>query len=167
MGADLFERARGNLAALLERRGGIPSTDGLAVPWIVPRMTRCDAVYEEIEAFYDRWLLAAGAAVIDPLPASRPGERIDPLPPPPAVARRLVRDRMVVRCDGSVVPGGALDFGVSKSIGDLSRDDLSKLWKKASAFVPAGAQIEASPSGTGGLGGPAREREASLVSPAP
>jgi hypothetical protein len=170
MGADLFERARTNLIGLLERRGSLPggAGGGLPVPWIVPRITRCDAVYEEIETFYDRWILAAGAAVIDPLPRPLAGDRIEPLPPPPAVAGRMRSQRMVIRSDGSVVPGGALDFSASKAIGDLSRDDLAKLWKKAAASRPlATPALDPTAQSAGELGGPAREREAELVSQAP
>jgi hypothetical protein len=61
---------------------------GLPHPWIAPRITRRDAVYEEIEGFYDRGLVFAAACVIDPLPAPIPGERIAPLPLPKAAARR-------------------------------------------------------------------------------
>lgn len=57
----------------------VPGIPGL---WVVPRITRQDAVYQEIEEFYDAWLMEAGACVIDPLPAPRPGERIAPLPRP-------------------------------------------------------------------------------------
>src|SRR5690606_17856867 len=43
-GIDAFERVRANVELLIDTRvraGGIP------VPWIVPRITRCDATYEQ------------------------------------------------------------------------------------------------------------------------
>ncbi|HZW09621.1 MAG TPA: 6-hydroxymethylpterin diphosphokinase MptE-like protein [Phycisphaerales bacterium] len=89
-----FERARENLVALLQERAA-----GGAMPrvWIVPRITRCDAVYGELESFYDRWLTVAQACVIDPLPRAVGGERIAPLPEPGLAAwRGAMRDLMVL-----------------------------------------------------------------------
>lgn len=75
-----------NLCTLVDSR---PWVEGLPRLWVVPRITRRDEVYAEIESFYDRWLMAAGACVIDPLAAPVAGARIAPLPPPSAAARRL------------------------------------------------------------------------------
>jgi hypothetical protein len=81
----LFAQNRDAIDLLLERRN---ETLGLPAVWIVPRITRRDAVYEQIEGFYNRALLTAGAGVIDPLPAAVAGERIEPLPPPANVLAR-------------------------------------------------------------------------------
>lgn len=82
---DAFARSRENLQRLINARreagAGLMST-----PWLVPRITRRDEVYEQIEYLYDHWLLTAGACVIDPLPQAIPGARIAPLPLP-ALAR--------------------------------------------------------------------------------
>ncbi len=97
-GCDSFEQVRANIESLLTARA---ADAGLPATWIVPRITRCDAVYEEIEPFYDRWLMSTGAAVIDPLPVPMPGQRIAPLPPPECV---LARDRariVTIRCTRS------------------------------------------------------------------
>lgn len=102
MGTDKFDIAQANLNRLIELRNGRPMVDGLRVPWIVPRITRCDRVYEEIEPFYDKWLMATGACVIDPLPRAMQGERIEPLPVPDHVTTRHRLEQIVVRCDGSV-----------------------------------------------------------------
>ena len=83
-GNDCFSRAIENTEYLLDNRrdaGGIPA------PWIVPRITRRDAVYEQIEPFYDYWLCRAGAAVIDPLEHPIEDERIAPLTLPDFAAR--------------------------------------------------------------------------------
>lgn len=94
------ERAVAAVRALVERRGM-----GLERPWIVPRIERCDAVYAEIEPFYDRWLLACGAACIDPMRGARAGERIAPLPRPERVALRERHSARVVDVDGRVTDG--------------------------------------------------------------
>ncbi|RMH30204.1 MAG: hypothetical protein D6693_00875, partial [Planctomycetota bacterium] len=64
-GADVFRRA---LEGIDRLRGGRDDGPTLEAPWIVPRITRCAAALDEIEAFYDKWLLVTGAACIDPLP---------------------------------------------------------------------------------------------------
>lgn len=89
-GSDAFAQVRGNLQRVLAARRALPG--GGHSPWVVPRLTRRDAVYGQIEHFFDQWNLLCGWAVIDPLPAPRPGERIAPLPLPKlARARRSAR----------------------------------------------------------------------------
>lgn len=127
MGADLFARVRGNLEHLLTRRASRSGT-AATTPWIVPRLTRCDAVYEQIESFYDRWILATGAAVIDPLPRRQPGERIEPLPLPRSAARRLARERMTILSDGRV-PAEENDLSGDRCIGEISREGIMPAWR--------------------------------------
>lgn len=131
MGADLFDRVRGNLERLLAARGSREAGGGLPTPWIVPRITRCDAVYGEIEAFYDRWIMAAGAAVIDPLPGPLAGERIEPLPVPASAAWRLGRERMVVLSDGRVPVGE--DLSGDRTAGDAGCEGLIEVWRRVSS----------------------------------
>jgi hypothetical protein len=95
-----LDRVRARLDRLISLRRCEPR--GLPTPWIVPRITRRDAVYAEIEPFYDQWLLRCGAAVIDPLPASIPGERIEPLTPPALWVARSAGARALLRPDGSL-----------------------------------------------------------------
>lgn len=126
MGTDLFGVVAANLEHLLARRmkaGGIP------VPWVVPRLTRCDAVYDDVEGFFDRWLTLAGAAVIDPLPEPVPGQRIEPLPRPAGAARRMWSERMLVLCDGRV-PASEHDLVGDHTPADAARDGLLPAWRK-------------------------------------
>jgi hypothetical protein len=112
--AGLFAGVRENWGRLIAGRRAAASAGGAAgvggeggsgmwMPWIVPRLTRCDAVYEQIENFFDRHLLGLGWAVIDPLPEPRAGERIAPLPLP-ALARRRRR-----ACELLITPAGAVE----------------------------------------------------------
>ncbi len=119
-GRDDFASVEAGVQRLIEGRemsAGFPSM------WVVPRITRCDAVYEQIEHFYDRWLVVAGAAVIDPMPVADASQRIEPLPLPKEARERLVRRRMVRSADGSFAlalpSGGALA---------CSRADLGGAW---------------------------------------
>jgi len=77
--------------------------DGSHSLWFVPRMTRCDAVYAELEQFYDKWLMLCGSAVIDPLPQLISNQRIQRLPIPSERQRQIDRSTMYIRCDGLVV----------------------------------------------------------------
>lgn len=133
MGVDQFDRVRKNLEVLIERRSRRQA--GIPVPWIVPRLTRCDAVYEEIEAFYDHWLLAAGAAVIDPLPMPIPGDRIEPLPLPTPAARRMAESSMTILCDGTVA-AQAGDLSGERTVGDAGRDGLAAVWARVHRHEP-------------------------------
>jgi hypothetical protein len=154
MGADAHARARGNLERLIERRAqrrAAEPHDTLPTPHIVPRLTRCDAVYEEIEAFYDHWILAAGAACIDPLPpqAASPRERIEPLPIPAIAARRLSMERLLVLSDGRV-PISEHDLLGERPAGDLTREALGPVWKRVlqrrlQPPVPASAPAREAP----------------------
>ncbi|MBL8746830.1 MAG: DUF115 domain-containing protein [Phycisphaerae bacterium] len=95
-----FPRTLHNTQRLLDGRRMLR---GLPHPWIVPRITRRDAVYDEIEGFYDRALYFAHAGVIDPLPRAIDGQRIAPLPPPRGAVEREAGARMFIRCDGLVI----------------------------------------------------------------
>ncbi|MDF1809650.1 MAG: DUF115 domain-containing protein [Phycisphaerales bacterium] len=71
--------------------------------WFVPRITKCDAVYEQVESFYDKWLMLCGSAVIDSLPQRISDQRIKPLPNPRDRQDQINRSTMYVRCDGMIV----------------------------------------------------------------
>ena len=113
-GVDRFEVVKSRVEAVLAERGSVAGLPGL---WVVPRITRCDAVYEEIERFYDGWLMGCCSAVIDSIPAGAvlPGTaRIRALPLPALARERLTRELVRVRSDGAVVDafGRATDAGV-------------------------------------------------------
>lgn len=100
---------------------------GVAHPWIVPRITRRDEVLEEIETFFDRWLLLVGACVIDQPPAPIPGDRIEPLGKPRSTAVRDERHRMLVLPDGRV-PISELE-PERESAGNVLEQDPAGVWR--------------------------------------
>ena len=71
--------------------------------WFVPRLTRCDAVYSDVEQFVDKWLMICGSAVIDSLPRRIDGQRIQRLPIPNHRQRQMDLNTMYIQCDGMVV----------------------------------------------------------------
>jgi hypothetical protein len=100
-GQSMFAQVIERIETILDARASAGC--GLPTPWIVPRITRCDLVMEEIPDFYDRWLLACGCASIDPLPRTVRGQRIQALPIPDEHQRRIDARTMRVRSDGILV----------------------------------------------------------------
>lgn len=125
-GFDGFRTVLENLDRLLQRRRSVA---GLPHPWIVPRITRCDAVYEEIEAFYDKWLLVAGAAMIDQLPRPIEGDRIEPLGKPNRTRRRDWRSRLFVLSDGVVVMDERDGVG-ARPVGNIAVEPVATVWRR-------------------------------------
>ncbi len=103
--------------AVLERLGAIadardPAAAGLPTPWVLPRITKCDATLEQIERFYDRWTMTLGGAVIDPLPVWT-DDRIRPLPCPASRHTRIEADIVRVRSDGMVCDSRWRSYGLN------------------------------------------------------
>jgi hypothetical protein len=65
-------------------------------PWIVPRMTKRDAIYSDLESFVDKWTLVFGHAAIDPFDGATASERVQPLPMPQSARSRFERERRTV-----------------------------------------------------------------------
>lgn len=99
---EAYARLRANLELLMDRQCVVEAGGPLRLPLVVPRLTRRDAVYEQIENWYDRHLLACGWAVLDALEAPVAGERITPLPLPKSASRRLNAHTTVVHADGRI-----------------------------------------------------------------
>lgn len=110
LSVDLYATRAETYRALAGRDGLGPAVEavrallaaraGPGVPWVIPRLTRCDAVYEEVESFYNQWIMEAGVCIIDPLPRAIPGQRIEPLPWPARARRRREESVIEVRADG-------------------------------------------------------------------
>lgn len=123
-GVDLYERVNQGVNRLvLGWRSLLEAGRGMATPWIVPRLTRCDATLEEVEEFYDHWLSQCAACVVDPLPRAVAGERISPLAVPSRAAARMARGQMTVQCDGAALVG-------SRQVGNVFGEGLDGVWKR-------------------------------------
>jgi len=122
-GTDALQRVQSNVSRLIALRG--LCDHGLPMPFIVPRMTRCDLVYEEVESFYDRWTHEAGCAVLDPLPRPQSGQRIDPITVP--VRARSWRDAGLIR----LLADGTLCDATGSPIGHAeSADEAMRFWMR-------------------------------------
>jgi hypothetical protein len=109
---EAFARSRSNLDLAASRRTLDPHCH-LHTPWIVPRLTKRDAVLDVMEDVYDVALMRFSAAVIDPPPDR--GDRLTPLPLPRTASRRRRLRRLEVGPDGccALPGGGAVDVAAS------------------------------------------------------
>ncbi len=117
-GRDDLARVRANLDQLAASRASSPAR--LPLPWIVPRITRRDEVYDQIEGFYDACLMRVGACVIDPLDQPIPGARIEPLPIPSNARDRARRSTARLDADGvlwrdDATPAGHVARGLANA----------------------------------------------------
>lgn len=133
-GQDAYDRVRERVERMMQERNERAGELGLALPWIVPRITRCDESCEHIEAFYDGWLVAGGCAVIDPRPSIDPAARIQPLPLPGVARERNAHTCMRILIDGSIeghpsvnVIQAGLDTAWSRVLEERLGEDLHAL----------------------------------------
>ena len=108
-------------------------TAAMVVPWLVPRLQRCAVTYEEIEAFFDRWMYLFGAAVIDGEPdfTNHDGWTPDTLTRPVVPAqfvRRELESRLTILADGTV-PVSEIDWTGGDSVGTVDEAPLTELWR--------------------------------------
>lgn len=114
MGApgEALARVRAGAEALAARARGRRAGEGEDGPWwTVAAMEKRDEVLDEMEDFYNRWLLTGGACVLGPRTDGARDARIEPLPLPESVARRLAWSRGVVggwRTDGTGADAAAI-----------------------------------------------------------
>lgn len=99
-GSNQFDAILNTMQALFNER--TKASSPLPTPWIVPRITRCDAVYVDLLGFYDRWLTVCGCAIIDPPPPGTPG-RIQQLQIPDQRAQQLDERVLRIAADGQVL----------------------------------------------------------------
>ncbi|MEN0020791.1 MAG: radical SAM protein, partial [Planctomycetota bacterium] len=143
-GIDGYDRAINNIETLLAIAADrTKAGDGM---WVVPRITRCDAVYDELEQFYDHWLMRAGCCVIDPLPRAQVGDRIEPIALPALARERLSRTRLCIRSDGRALID-ATDFATRAGLQATSLP-LSEVWQTVlrSRLAEQAADIEPKPT---------------------
>jgi hypothetical protein len=128
MGVDRFREALLGVQRIMKRRRPVGQ---FRLPWIVPRLVRCDETYEDIETFYDRWMMDLGAALIEPMHREhrlRVGQSLRPAVCPEHVAFALRSRVMTVLSDGSIVADPD-DWTGRTTIANASTDDLAAAWR--------------------------------------
>jgi hypothetical protein len=127
MGVDGFDQATANIRRLLEmmRQGAGPR-------FIVPALVKCRDNVHETESFYDRWVSACGAALIE-APSTGAGQVADPgvidMAPPRRFACRQLIHRMTVHADG-VVPRCDQDWLGREAAGNVNDEPIDVLWRR-------------------------------------
>ena len=119
---------------------------GLRLPWILPRMTKCDAVLEQMESFYDAWIMMMGSATIDPLPGWS-SDRIRPLPVPTGRAAQIEGDTLRVRSDGAVCDNAWCPL-VGVNAFDDGLDAAVQAWRTSVAGDEVAADMVGAPAGS-------------------
>jgi hypothetical protein len=127
MRADRMSDVLANMKALLIERNARG-----ALPILVPTFVKLAANLGEMEAWYDQWLRAVGAAVI--APPSDFGGVIDyagvaDMTPPARGACRSLRSRLAVLCDGTIV-ACEQDLLGRRSLGKIGDVAIADAWTR-------------------------------------
>lgn len=126
MGVACFDEAMENLQSLLVARRQL----GRGVPIVVPLFTKCRDNFHEMEAWYDRWLTALGAAVIrepSTFAGKLPVLGVADMSPPQRRPCERLRGRITVLSDGTVTTCEE-DVVGAQALGRLGTDRLGDLW---------------------------------------
>jgi len=107
----------------------------LGLPWIVPRIVRCDATINDINSFFDRWTHFTGQVVIEPMLCDGTTEaRIAPtrgglvhVHPLPWIRRLEAMTRLTVYSDGRL-PQHRDDLQADDALAWRSDAGLSATW---------------------------------------
>jgi len=128
-GADAFDRVLANVERLLAAR----KERGSPEPIVTCSLTRCAATAEELEAFYDRWIRSAGAAVIrgyNDYCGLLPADSMLSMRPPIRLPCGRLRSRMMLLADGQAVLCSQ-DVAGRCPIGRWTTEGLAALWNGA------------------------------------
>ncbi|MEM9082988.1 MAG: 6-hydroxymethylpterin diphosphokinase MptE-like protein [Planctomycetota bacterium] len=120
-GSNIHDGVISRIESLLESRDIIQGRPDM---WIVPHLLRCDDTYEDVEAFFDRWLMICGSAVIDQLPYPEPGSRIEPLGKPKLTTLRDASSHMMILVDGSV----PADHRTRTPVANVNEQEPLQVW---------------------------------------
>jgi radical SAM protein with 4Fe4S-binding SPASM domain len=127
MGVEGMASVIENIRQFLTRRQVL----GRGAPILAPTFTKCTDNLHEMEAWYDHWLRAVGAAVItgpSDCAAQIPDAAVaDMSPPRRGVCRRLT-NRLTIRSDGTIV-ACENDFLARHPLGHVSRDSIADVWQ--------------------------------------
>ena len=132
MGSDDFRSVLLNLQHLREHRRHLAGPAGpgaIGLPWIVPRLMRCEVTYADINSFFDRWQLELGTAVLEgPPPGREPLDDLAPAVSPASAVRHQLRQRMTVLSDGRV-PVDETDREGENAAGTIADETIEGLWQ--------------------------------------
>ncbi|MEX0885317.1 MAG: SPASM domain-containing protein [Phycisphaeraceae bacterium] len=141
MGEDAFKHVTDNLRYLMEQRGRREGAGRRGLPWLVPRLVKTAETMQDMEPFFDRWLLVGAQPVIEP---AQSGAGLMPeLSPvamagPRRVACRQLGGRMTILSDGRVALCDQ-DWQGRATLGDAREEPLLTIWQRAHEHAEAHA----------------------------
>ena len=89
--------------------------------WFVPQLVKSRQNLDSMVDWYDRWMIAVGAAVLRP---SRGGNDLEPLVIPEEVAERHRWSRLTIG------PSGVVTNGLGEVIGDVRRETMLEVFER-------------------------------------
>ena len=139
MGEDAFMHVTDNLRYLVEQRAARGDDERAALPWIVPRLAKTHQTLDDLEPFFDRWLMIGAQPVIEPAQSGcglMPEQSPVPMSPPRRVACRQLGTRMTILSDGHVALCDQ-DWLGRASLGDAAGEELATIWQRVHAHAAA------------------------------
>ena len=126
-GVDGYAQVLENLEGLLK----LIEPSGRGLPLVIPRLLKVRETIPQMEAFFDRWVLRCGWAVIDG-PTDRAGAvpfaGVVEMGPPKRKPCRRIGDRLLIRSHGQA---GACDQDIhgKLALGQIPAMTLEQLWR--------------------------------------
>ncbi len=129
MGVDRVQDVLEQLRQLVTTRARI----GRGVPIVVPIFTKCERNLGEMEAWYDQWIRAVGAAVIrgpSDFGGAIPYIGVSDMLPPVRRPCRRLRSRMTILSDGTFASCEE-DVFARQAVGAIDRSTIESAWTEA------------------------------------
>jgi spiro-SPASM protein len=135
MGVDHYTAVLENVRAFVAER----AKRCRGVPILVPTFTKCRGNLAEMEAWYDQWLRALGAAVINgpsDFAGQIPDVAIADMSPPRRTPCRRLWSRLVIQSDGTAV-ACEQDFAGRHPLGNVAETSIKEIWQKRLSVLRA------------------------------
>jgi radical SAM protein with 4Fe4S-binding SPASM domain len=135
MGVDTYAAVLENVRAFITER----ARRGRGVPILAPTFPKCRDNLAEMEAWYDQWLRAVGAAVItgpSDYAGQIPDAAVADMSPPRRRPCSRLWSRAVIRSNGGVV-ACEQDFAGRNVLGNVNETTLAEIWQNRMAALRA------------------------------
>jgi hypothetical protein len=135
MGADRYTAVLENVRTFIAER----ARRSRGVPILVPTFTKCRENLGEMEAWYDQWLRALGAAVVSgpsDFAGQIPDIAVADMSPPKRVPCRRLWSRLVIHSDGTAV-ACEQDFAGNHPLGNVLETSVTEIWQNRLAQIRA------------------------------
>jgi hypothetical protein len=135
MGVDGYPEAFSNLKKFVARWSAL----GRGTPLLCPTFVKCRVNLAEMEAWYDQWIIAVGAAVIVGPGACGgivPDISVAQMAPPRRAACVRLSSRMTALSDGRITSCEE-DATGAQALGTIGQADIATIWRERFALLRA------------------------------